>query len=65
MSALPKRYFTPEEYLILENRAAYKSQFVAGEIYALAGAEPEHIKIVDNISFATRCRCGLWAANCY
>ena len=49
MSALPKRYFTPEEYLLLENQAAYKSQYVAGEIYAMAGAEPEHIDIVRNL----------------
>ena len=58
MSALPKRYFTPEEYLLLENQAAYKSQYVAGEIYAMAGAEPEHIEIVDNISFALRTQFG-------
>ncbi len=54
MSALPKRYFTPEEYVLLENQAAYKSQYVAGEIYAMAGAEPEHTKIVSNIDFALK-----------
>lgn len=54
MSALPKRYFTPEEYLILENQAEYKSQYVAGEIYAMAGTEPEHIDIVTNIDFALK-----------
>ncbi len=54
MSVLPKRYFTPEEYLILENQATYKSQYMAGEIYAMAGAEPVHIEIVDNISFALK-----------
>ena len=52
MSALPKRLFTPEEYLLLENQAEYKSQYVDGEIYAMAGAEPEHVEIVGNISFA-------------
>lgn len=54
MSALPKRYFTPEEYVLLENQATYKSQYVAGEIYAMAGAEPEHTKIVGNIDFALK-----------
>jgi Uma2 family endonuclease len=54
MSALPKRSFTPEEYLILENQAAYKSQYVAGEIYAMAGTEPEHVDIVTNIDFALK-----------
>ena len=54
MSALPKRYFTPEEYILLENQADYKSQYVAGEIYAMAGAEPEHNQIVSNIAFALK-----------
>ena len=49
MSALPKRFFTPAEYLALEVKAEHKSQYVAGEIYALAGAEPEHNKIVANV----------------
>ena len=54
MSALPKRYFTPEEYLELEVKAEYKSQYVGGEIYAMAGVEPWHIEIVDNITFALK-----------
>ena len=56
MSALPKRFFTPEEYLLLEDRAAYKSQYVAGEIFAMAGAEPEHVEITDNLTAALRVR---------
>lgn len=54
MSALPRRTFTPEEYLILENQAAYRSQFIDGEIYAMAGAEFEHTVIVNNIDFALK-----------
>ena len=49
MSALPKRFFTPEEYLELESEAEYKSQYVAGEIFAMSGAQPAHDKIVGNI----------------
>ena len=56
MSALPKRYFTPEEYLLLEDQADYKSQYVAGEILAMAGAEPEHVEITDNLTAALRTR---------
>lgn len=49
MSALPKRYFTQEEYAMLEEKAEYKSQYVAGEIYAMAGVEPWHDAIVQNL----------------
>ncbi len=61
MSALPKRYFTPEEYLLLEERAPYKSQYIAGEIFpmgeavtgdvsAMGGAQPAHVLIATNIA---------------
>ena len=60
MSALPKRFFTPEEYLLLEERAPYKSQYVAGEIFpmgeavtgvpsAMGGAQPAHVLITSNL----------------
>ena len=49
MSALPKRIFTQEEYAMLEEKAPYKSQYVAGEIYAMAGTEPEHDIIANNL----------------
>ena len=50
MSALPKRYFTQEEYLELELKAVYRSQYVAGEIFAMAGAQPWHVRVVGNLS---------------
>ena len=49
MTALPKRFFTPEEYLLLEDQAEYKSQYVDGEIFAMAGAEPEHVTAMVNV----------------
>ena len=52
MSALPKRFFTPEEYLALEVAAEYKSQYIDGEIFAMAGAQPWHIEVVGNITAA-------------
>jgi Uma2 family endonuclease len=52
MSALPKRFFTPEEYLELEVKAEYKSQYVGGEIFAMAGAQPSHDQITGNIIIA-------------
>ncbi len=49
MSALPKLHFTPEEYLVLEDAAEYKSEYVHGEIFAMAGTQPVHNKIVGNV----------------
>ena len=50
MSALPKRIFTQEEYAMLEEHADYRSQYVAGEIFAMAGVQPWHLEVVSNLS---------------
>ena len=52
MSALPKRLFTPEEYLDLEVKAEYRSQYVAGEIFAMAGAQPIHNEVLFGLLLA-------------
>lgn len=49
MSALPKKYYSPEEYLALERAAEYKSQYYAGEIFAMAGGSPRHNLISTNV----------------
>ena len=61
MTKLPKKYYTPEEYLELEEKAAYKSEYIHGEIFpmgdfegdtpeAMAGAKPAHNAIRENLS---------------
>ena len=52
MTALPKLHFTPEEYLEMEVQAEYKSQYVAGEIFAMAGTQPIHGQVAGNIHAA-------------
>lgn len=42
------RLFTPEEYLALEREADYKSEYLDGLIYAMAGSSPEHSAITAN-----------------
>lgn len=50
MASHPKRLHTPSEYLAMERQAGYKSEFSAGEIFALAGASREHNIIVANLT---------------
>jgi len=50
MSSLPKHYYTPEEYLERERLADYRSEYFAGEIFAMAGASRTHNLIVGNVS---------------
>jgi Uma2 family endonuclease len=47
MRALPKP--SPAEYLEQERMAETKSEYIAGEIFAMAGASPEHNLIVGNL----------------
>jgi len=49
MSSQPKPHLTAEQYLALERSAAYKSEYVRGEVFAMAGASPAHVLIVSNI----------------
>jgi len=42
MSSQPQPRFTPAEYLALERKALYKSEYLDGEIFAMSGASREH-----------------------
>lgn len=50
MSSLAQPRYTPQEYLALEHEAPYKSEFINGQIYAMAGAKPVHVLITSNIN---------------
>jgi len=41
---------TQEEYLTIERKADFKSEFYAGEMFAMAGASERHNMIVTNIN---------------
>ncbi len=50
MSSQPKTFLTPEEYLAIERKAEYKSEYFNGEMFALAGSSSEHNTIALNIA---------------
>jgi Uma2 family endonuclease len=49
MASNPKTFITPEEYLALERKAEFKSEYFNGEIFAMGGASPRHVLITANI----------------
>ncbi|MDM9383026.1 Uma2 family endonuclease [Chlorogloeopsis sp. ULAP01] len=57
----PKRYYTPEEYLALEEAAEYKSEYRDGEIVPMTGGTTNHNKIALN--FAANLKFGLRGQN--
>ena len=50
MSRQIKPYVTSEEYLELERKAEYKSEYLHGEIFAMTGASRKHNLICTNIT---------------
>ncbi len=60
MSALQRAYYTPEQYLEMDRKAEHRSEYVDGEILAMAGASREHNRITINIgtSLLTQTRGG-------
>jgi Uma2 family endonuclease len=49
MTTRPDVRLTPEEYLRIERAAEWKSEYIDGEMFAMAGASPRHTLIVGNI----------------
>jgi Uma2 family endonuclease len=50
MSSILKPLLTPQEYLAIERKAEFKSEFYQGEMFAMAGASWEHTTIKDNVA---------------
>jgi Uma2 family endonuclease len=49
MTSQPKNRLTPEEYLAIERSAEFKSEYHAGEMFAMAGASRQHNLIVSSV----------------
>lgn len=48
-STAQELYITPEEYLRLERASTIKHEYLAGRVYAMAGASPRHVFIAANV----------------
>jgi Uma2 family endonuclease len=48
MSQLAKAYYTPEEYLRMEENSLEKHEYYQGEIFLMAGGSPRHNLIANN-----------------
>ena len=49
MSALPKARYTLEEYLELDKNSEEKYEYFDGEVFAMAGGSPDHVRISRNV----------------
>jgi Uma2 family endonuclease len=50
MSAQPlPSFLTPAAYLSIERQAVERSEFIDGEMYAMAGARRKHVTVVTNL----------------
>ena len=56
MSAVPKPFLTPQEYLARERQAETKSEYLRGEVFAMSGASRGHNLIATNVAGELRQR---------
>jgi Uma2 family endonuclease len=49
VSTLPKTFLTPEQYLEIERKAEFKSEYHNGEMFAMAGASFAHGLLIRNV----------------
>jgi len=49
-----KSFLTPKEYLAQERLADFRSEYLRGEVFAMAGATWEHTLVKDNLAGETR-----------
>ena len=50
MSAIPIARVTPEEYLAADRAAAFRSEYVDGEVFAMSGGSRTHSRLISRLS---------------
>lgn len=68
MSSQVNTFLSPEEYLEIERRAERKSEYFQGQMFAMAGATLQHVRIAANITVVLgqqlkRRPCGVFASD--
>lgn len=67
MTALPQRKYSLEEYFEIERNSEEKFEYWDGNVWSMAGASPEHERIVSNAIFHLRTilgrRCSVFGSN--
>ena len=53
MAVQAQRRYSPEEYLEFERKSEYKSEYLDGLMYAMAGESPDHSTICFNLTGVT------------
>jgi Uma2 family endonuclease len=48
MSTHSKTFLTPEQYLEIERKAEFKSEYYQGQVFAMSGAQESHVLIAGN-----------------
>jgi len=49
MTAVPKQRYTIEEYIELDKNSEERFEYFDGEVFAMAGASPNHVRISRNV----------------
>ena len=54
MTALPEREYSLQEYFEIEKNSEEKYEYWNGSVWSMAGASPEHERVVSNRIFHLR-----------
>lgn len=52
MTTLPRKYISPEEYLVMERVSPVKHEYFNGEVFQMAGTTEKHAAIASNINIS-------------
>ncbi len=65
MSSQPNSYISPEQYLEIERKAEFRSEYFQGEMFAMSGAQEPHVLAATNLAAllvpALRGRCRVYS----